>query len=95
MTLLTSDNYLPGALTCIHSLQDVEGNISANDFDTVCLVTPATVSVESIKALRKVFSLVIGVEAIESHSKQELQLLGELIDPRVQCQELIREYRST
>jgi glycogenin glucosyltransferase len=77
VTLLTSDSYLPGALTCIHSLKDAEGDIPANDFDTVCLVTPSTVAVESIKQLRKVFSLVVGVDVIESQSHKELALLGE------------------
>ena len=76
VTLLTSDRYLPGCLTAIHSLLDCEGGQTANDFDTVCLVTPATLSVESIKSVRSVFSLVVGVEAIESNSHKELNLLG-------------------
>ena len=76
LTLLTSNTYLPGVLTTIHSLIDVEGSSPANDFDTVCLVTPATVSVESIKALRQVFTLVIGVELTYTKSHKELALLG-------------------
>jgi glycogenin glucosyltransferase len=76
VTLLTDDRYLPGALTAVHSLYDVEGAKPAVDFDTVCLVTPATVSVEAIKRLRQLFTLVVGVDSIETSSHRELALLG-------------------
>ncbi|KAM0746485.1 nucleotide-diphospho-sugar transferase [Meredithblackwellia eburnea MCA 4105] len=76
VTLLTSDSYLPGALTAINSLLDVEGSTPANTFDTVCLVTPASVGHDSIKAIEKVFSSVIGVEQITTQSWSELDLLG-------------------
>lgn len=76
VTLLTSDSYLAGALTCINSLLDVEGSTSAA-FDTVCLVTPATVGQASIRALQKTFDAVVGVAEITTESWKELDLLGE------------------
>ena len=81
-TLVTSDAYLPGALTALHSLLDVERaqaeatGQARRPFETVCLVTPATVSVEAIRALRRHFALVVGVEPIESVSLANLNLLG-------------------
>lgn len=82
VTLLTSDSYLPGALTCLKSLQDSESNssnedkVEVNSFETVCLVTPNTVSQNSIKTLEKCFDKVIGVETITTTSWNELNLLG-------------------
>lgn len=76
VTLLTTDAYLPGALVCIQSLLEAEGPNPSVPFETVCLVTPATVSVESIKALRRNFSLVVGVEELRSGSESNLALLG-------------------
>lgn len=77
VTLLTSDSYLPGALVALQSLLEAEGPNPAIPFETVCLVTPATVSVESIKALRRNYSLVVGVEELRSGSSGNLELLGE------------------
>lgn len=77
VTLVTTDSYVPGALVAIHSVLEKEGRQPAHPFETVCLVTPATVSVQSIKALRHNFSLVVGVEEIRSGSNRELALLGE------------------
>ncbi|THH33156.1 hypothetical protein EUX98_g1061 [Antrodiella citrinella] len=45
------------------------------DFQTVCIVTPETVDVSSIKLLRKSFDLVVGVEVIEQEDIKGLQLL--------------------
>jgi glycogenin glucosyltransferase len=46
-------------------------------FTTVCLVTPETVSVGTIKQLRRTFDLVIGVEVIEGDKNaEEIKLLG-------------------
>ncbi|KAJ1301751.1 hypothetical protein OPQ81_008982 [Rhizoctonia solani] len=46
-------------------------------FTTVCLVTPETVSVGTIKQLRRTFDLVIGVEVIEGdRNAHEIRLLG-------------------
>lgn len=76
VTLLTSPAYLPGVLTAAQSLLDAEGHAPARDFDTVCLVTPETVTADCIKALRATFTLVVGVDAINSKSTRELALLG-------------------
>lgn len=71
-----SDSYLPGALVTAHSLKQAEQSNDLQDFDLVCLITLESISVESIKALRKVFNLVISVDEIRSRSKDELNLLG-------------------
>ena len=79
VTLLTSDAYLPGALTLAAALKDVHPSPPASpevDFQTVCLVTPETVDVSSIKLLRRAFNVVIGVEIIEHDNECGLQLLG-------------------
>lgn len=79
-TLLTTDSYLPGALTLAAAIRDVHAQSpDANQipFETVCLVTPETVDVQSIKALRKIFDVVVGVEVLEFESNQRgLSLLG-------------------
>ena len=46
------------------------------DFKTVCLVTPETVDVSSIKLLRRAFNVVVGVEIIEQEDEKNLRLLG-------------------
>ncbi|KAI0052520.1 glycosyltransferase family 8 protein [Auriscalpium vulgare] len=79
VSLLTSDSYLPGALTLAAALRDVHPSPAALpevDFQTVCLVTPETVDVSSIKLLRKAFNVVIGVEILEEDNARGLQLLG-------------------
>ncbi|TFY72792.1 hypothetical protein EVG20_g204 [Dentipellis fragilis] len=79
VTLLTSDAYLPGALTLAAALRDVHPSPPTPpevDFQTVCLVTPESVDVSSIKLLRRAFNLVIGVEIIEEDNARGLQLLG-------------------
>jgi hypothetical protein len=81
VTLLSSDSYLPGALVLAASLHDLHPTPAVApevDFKTVCLVTPETVDVKSIKALRKAYDIVIGVEVLESETNSRgLQLLGE------------------
>jgi len=80
VTLLTSDSYLPGALTLAAALKDVHPSPAHPpevDFQTVCLVTPETVDIASIKLLRKAFDVVVGVEIIEQDNERGLQLLGE------------------
>jgi hypothetical protein len=80
VTLLTSDSYLPGVLTLAAALKDIHPSPPAPpevDFQTVCLVTPETVDIASIKLLRKAFDLVVGVEIIEEDNERGLQLLGE------------------
>lgn len=81
VTLLTSDNYLPGALTTVNSLLDVEPDRTR--FDTVCLTTPSTVGHNSLQALQKVFDVVVGVEPLVTESWEELKLLGALLSTRL------------
>lgn len=79
VTLLTSDSYLPGALTLAAALRDTHPTPAVEpevDFQTACLVTPETVDVSSIKLLRGAFDVVIGVEIIEDEDKKGLDLLG-------------------
>lgn len=79
VTLLTSDAYLPGALTLAAALRDVHPTPAVEpevDFQTACLVTPETVDVSSIKLLRGAFDVVIGVEIIDDDDRKGLELLG-------------------
>jgi hypothetical protein len=79
-TLLTSDSYLPGALTLAAALKDAHPSPPEHPevaFDTVCLVTPETVDVSSIRLLRRAYDVVVGVEIIEQDDDSRgLQLLG-------------------
>jgi glycogenin len=80
VTLLTSDSYLPGALALAAAIKDVHPSPPTppqSDFQTVCLVTPETVDVTSIKLLRRAFNIVVGVETIGQEDEKGLQLLGE------------------
>lgn len=82
VTLLTSDSYLPGALALAGALKDVHPSPAVHpevDFQTVCLVTPESVDVATIKLLRRAFNVVIGVELIGQDNEKGLQLLGESI----------------
>ena len=88
VTLITSDSYLPGAVNLAHSLLDVHGysastaaeedGVESNErnFMTICMVTPVTVSYETVLTLRNVFDLVIGVEEIQGDI-DDLVILGE------------------
>ncbi|KAK7465365.1 glycogenin glucosyltransferase [Stygiomarasmius scandens] len=79
VTLLTSDHYLPGALALAAALRDIHPYPAVPpevDFQTVCLVTPESVDVSSIKLLRKAYDVVIGVELITQENDKGLQLLG-------------------
>ncbi|KAF8640611.1 hypothetical protein AX17_000272 [Amanita inopinata Kibby_2008] len=75
VSLLTSDPYLPGALALAAALNDLHPSPQI-PFQTVCLVTPETVDVTSIKLLRKAFDTVVGVEVIEQEDTKGLTLLG-------------------
>ena len=80
VTLVTSDSYLPGALAQVAALREVHPQPAVHpevDFQTVCVVTPETVDISSIKLLRKSYDLVVGVEVIEQNDDKGLQLLGE------------------
>jgi len=80
VTLITSDAYLPGALVVASALRDLHtspAQLPEVDFKTVCLVTLETVDVKTVKALRRTFDLVVGVEVIAIDHSVELELLGE------------------
>ncbi|KZT75013.1 glycosyltransferase family 8 protein [Daedalea quercina L-15889] len=79
VSLVTSDYYLPGALAAAAALKDLHptpARAPEVDFQTVCLVTPETVDVSTIKLLRRAFNVVVGVELIEQEDEKGLQLLG-------------------
>jgi hypothetical protein len=79
VTLITSDSYLPGALTLAAALRDIHPTPAVEpevDFQAACLVTPETVDVSSIKLLRGAFDVVIGVEIIDDEDRGGLALLG-------------------
>lgn len=78
-TLVTSDAYAKGAQVVVAALRELHPHPPTPPevaFETVCIVTPETVSVDTIKALRKAFDLVIGVEVIDEHQTAGLALLG-------------------
>ncbi|KAJ7040421.1 glycosyltransferase family 8 protein [Mycena alexandri] len=79
VSLLTSDHYLPGALALAGALKDVHPSPAVApevEFQTVCLVTPESVDVSSIKQLRRAFDVVVGVELIAQEDDKGLKLLG-------------------
>lgn len=79
VTLLTSDTYLPGALTLAAALKEVHPRPLSPpevEYKTVCLVTPESVDVSTIKLLRRAFDEVIGVEILEQDNEHGLKLLG-------------------
>lgn len=79
-TLVTSDSYLPGALALAAALKDVHPSPPVHPevpFQKICIVSPETVDVKTIRFLRKAFDVVIGVEVIEEELSEELKLLGE------------------
>jgi hypothetical protein len=81
ITLITSDSYLPGALALAAALKDVHPYPPVPpevDFQTVCLVTPESVDVSTVKLLRRAFDVVVGVEIIEQEDNKGLKLLGRL-----------------
>ncbi|THG95865.1 hypothetical protein EW145_g7887, partial [Phellinidium pouzarii] len=78
-TLVTSDHYLPGALAVAAALREVHPSPPTDPevpFQTVCIVTPETVDIKTVKHLRRAFDVVIGVEVIEEQTAAGLQLLG-------------------
>jgi len=86
VSLLSSDSYLPGALAQVAALRELHPDppvVPEVPFQTVCLVTPETVDVASIKRLRKVYDQVIGVEILQQDNPAGLNLLGTLDNRRV------------
>lgn len=78
VTLVTSDSYLPGALAISGALKDVHQTEPHQvKYNTVCLVTPETLDITTIKLLRKTYDIVIGVEVIGQSDPTGLNLLGE------------------
>lgn len=80
-TLVTSDAYAKGAQVVAAALRELHPTPPTPpevEFETVCIVTPETVDVSTIKALRKTFDVVIGVEVIDERQTEGLALLGEL-----------------
>ncbi|KAG1754855.1 glycosyltransferase family 8 protein [Suillus paluster] len=77
VTLVTSDSYLPGALVISGALKDVHQTQPYEvEYDTVCMVTPETLDITTIKLLRKAYDIVIGVEVIDQSDPAGLSLLG-------------------
>ncbi|KAG2350820.1 nucleotide-diphospho-sugar transferase [Suillus weaverae] len=77
VTLVTSDSYLPGALAISGALKDVHQTEPHEvKYDTVCMVTPETLDITTIKLLRKTYDIVIGVEVIDQSDLTGLNLLG-------------------
>ncbi|KAG2156652.1 glycosyltransferase family 8 protein [Suillus bovinus] len=77
VTLVTSDSYLPGALAISGALKDVHQTEPHEvKYDTVCIVTPETLDITTIKLLRKTYDTVIGVEVIGQPDPTGLNLLG-------------------
>ncbi|EIW87045.1 glycosyltransferase family 8 protein [Coniophora puteana RWD-64-598 SS2] len=77
VTLLSSDSYLPGALALAGALKDVHADNGPIDFHIICLVTPETLDVSTIKLLRKTFDIAVGVEVIsQQRDDGALNLLG-------------------
>ena len=88
VTLVTSDHYLPGALAVAAALKELHPNPTVSPevpFQTLCLVTPESVDVSSIKLLRRAFDIVIGVEIIEQEDLKGLNLLGEFSFDLFRC----------
>ncbi len=82
VTLISSDAYLPGALAQVAALRDIHTippSPPELPFQTVCLVTPETVDVATIKLLRRAFDLVVGVEVLEQENNTNLKLLGQYL----------------
>lgn len=80
VTLLSSDSYLPGALAQVAALRDIHTKPAAPpevDFTTVCIVTPESLDIATIKRLRKEYDIVIGVEILEQENQKGLILLGD------------------
>ncbi|KAF5323529.1 hypothetical protein D9611_005674 [Ephemerocybe angulata] len=76
VTLVSSDAYLPGALAQVAALSDLPDTDGDRTAVHVCLVTPETVDVSTIRLLRKAFDLVVGVEVLEDADDRGLKLLG-------------------
>jgi glycogenin len=71
VTLLTNDNYLPGALVLAKSLKRAN-----TKYPIAVMATKNQVSLKAAKILEIVFDSVYWVDAIYSSDKENLELLG-------------------
>lgn len=86
VSLVSSDAYLPGALAQVAALRDLHPSPPVPPelpFATVCLVTPESVDVATIRRLRHAFDHVIGVEILEQANNAGLTLLGKTRATRI------------
>jgi alpha-N-acetylglucosamine transferase len=71
VTLLTSDSYLAGALVTLYSVKQ-----TFSTFPFLILVTPETVSPETVNLVSLLFDKVVFVPPFLSQQHEELKLLG-------------------
>ena len=71
VTLLTSDNYVPGTLTLGASIK-----ATGTPYPVVALITPESVSAVAVQQLHNVFDQVIHVPTVRSNDHSNLRLLG-------------------
>ena len=79
VSLVSSDAYLPGALAQVTALRELHPDPAPPPelpFHTVCLVTPESVDVATIRRLRTAYDHVVGVEILEQDNASGLKLLG-------------------
>ncbi|KAJ1920408.1 glycogenin glucosyltransferase [Mycoemilia scoparia] len=72
ITLVTSDDYIQGALVLFHSIR----HLSGSRLPVVCLATPSFLSPESLSLLESTFDSVIHAEPTVSTNNAGLTLLG-------------------
>lgn len=79
VSLVSSDAYLPGALAQVAALRELHPDPAPSPelpFHTVCLVTPESVDVATIRRLRTAYDHVVGVEILQQDNAAGLKLLG-------------------
>lgn len=78
VTMVTTDYYLAGALAVVAALKDVHFSLMHQEvaFEVACLITPHTLSMQSINLLQQAFDAVFGVDEIQQDDLMCLNLLG-------------------
>ncbi|KAF9478030.1 hypothetical protein BDN70DRAFT_933730 [Pholiota conissans] len=79
VSLVSSDAYLPGALAQVAALRELHPVPPVPPelpFATVCLVTPESVDVATVRRLRHAYDHVVAVEILEQANNHGLKLLG-------------------
>ncbi|KAI9203257.1 nucleotide-diphospho-sugar transferase [Polychytrium aggregatum] len=71
VTLLTSESYIPGAVTLVASLR-----ATATQYPIVCIVASESFSVYSVQLLFRTFDKVLFVPILRSNDHSNLSLLG-------------------